>query len=147
MSSSDHVCMCYFFYLNQAETGPPHNTTTTSNPGTGTKKKTTDGTNVVLPREVMLHPSITPANLEKKYPMLPYGISIRIILHRLQMDLNLSHVMQLITPIMKKRLQFCNDYVHWTSASYKTVMFSDESTMIRQRRVQDSQEASRVINI
>ena len=34
----------------------------------------------------------------------------------------------LTLPMMKRRPQFCNDYLYWTSADWKTVIISDEST-------------------
>ena len=44
--------------------------TTPCQPGSGMKKKTTDGTNAVWHRDVMLNPSITTANMKKKRSML-----------------------------------------------------------------------------
>ena len=67
--------------------GLPDNTMPTRN--AGTKKKTTDGTYVVWPRDVMLNLSITTANLKKKQPMLLQNISIRTIKHCPQNDLHL----------------------------------------------------------
>ena len=68
--------------LKQAATGFPDNTMPTRKAGTGTKKRTTDGTNVVWPRDLILNPSINHANLKKKQPMLLQGIFIRAIQHR-----------------------------------------------------------------
>ena len=68
--------------LKQAATGLPDNTMPTRKAGTGTKKRTTYGTNAVWPIDVILNPSITHANLKKKQPMLLQGISIRAIQHR-----------------------------------------------------------------
>ena len=101
--------------------------------GTGTKRQATDGTNVVWPRDVVLNPLITTANLKKKQPMLLQDISIRTIKHRPQNDLHLSshraYKKPLLTsPMMKRRPQFCNDYLHWASADWKTVIISGEST-------------------
>ena len=85
-----HVSTHTISYLNQAATRLAGNTTTTRKPGTGAKKKTTDRTNAVLRREVMLNPSISSANLKKKHPILLQDVSTRTIQHRLQIDLNLS---------------------------------------------------------
>ena len=69
-------------YLKQTATGFPDNAMPTRKAGTGTKKMTTDGTNAVWPRDVILNPSINHVNLKKKQPMLLQGISIRVIQHR-----------------------------------------------------------------
>ena len=71
----------------------------------------------------MLNPSITTANLKKKHPM-----------HRPQKDLSLTSRRAakkplLTLPMMKRSIQFCNDYLYLASADSKTVIFSDESTM------------------
>ena len=56
------------------------------------KKEDHYGTNAVCPRDVMLNPSITTANLKKKLSMLLQDISIRTIQHRSRKSLNLpSH--------------------------------------------------------
>ena len=68
--------------LKEAATGLPDNTMPTRKVGTGMQKGTTDGTNAVWPRDVILNPSINHANLKKKQPMLLQGISIRAIQHR-----------------------------------------------------------------
>ena len=65
-----HVSKRAISDLKQAATGLPDNTMTTRNAGTGTKKRTTDGTNAVWPRDVILNPSINHANFKKKQPML-----------------------------------------------------------------------------
>ena len=64
-----HVSKRAISDLKQAATRLPDNTMTTRIAGTGTKKRTTDGTNAVWPRDVILNPSITHANLKKKQPM------------------------------------------------------------------------------
>ena len=46
--------------------GLPNNTMSTRKAGTGTKKRTTDGTNTVWHKDVMLNPSMNHANLKKK---------------------------------------------------------------------------------
>ena len=61
--------------LKQAATGLPDNTMPTRK--AGTKKWTTEGTNAVWHRDVILNPSINHASLKKKQPMLLQGISIR----------------------------------------------------------------------
>ena len=58
-----HVSKHAISYLKQGATGLPDNTMPTRKAGTGTKKKTTDVTNAVWPRDVMLNPSITTAHL------------------------------------------------------------------------------------
>ena len=70
--------------------------------------------------------------------MLLQDMSIRTIQHRHQMDLNLPSCCTdnkplLTSPMWKRRLQICNDYLHWTSADWKTVTISDESTFIMVR--------------
>ena len=117
--------------LKQAATGHPDNTMLTRKAGTRTKKKTTDGTNALWPRDVMPNPSITTANLKKKQPMILQNISIKTIHHHPQKDQNLSSRCAdkkplLTSPIMKRRLQICNDYLLWTSADWKTVIISDK---------------------
>ena len=77
-----HVSKRAISDLKQVATGLPDDTMPTIKTGTGTKKKTTDGTNTVWPRDVILNPSITHANLNKMQPMLLQGISIRAIDHR-----------------------------------------------------------------
>ena len=77
-----HVSKRAIYDLKQAATGLPDNTMPTRKAGTETKKRTTDGTNAVWPRDVILNPSINHANLNKKQPMLLQGISIRAIQHR-----------------------------------------------------------------
>ena len=67
--------------LKQATTGLPDNTMPPRKAGTGTKKRTTDGTNAVRPRDVIINPSIHHANMKKKQHMLLQGISIRAIKH------------------------------------------------------------------
>ena len=51
--------------LKQAATGLPDNTMPTRKAETGTKKRTTDGTNAIWPRDVILNPSITHANCKR----------------------------------------------------------------------------------
>ena len=72
-----HVSKLAIADLKYAAKGRPDNTTPTRKEGTGTKKKTTDGTNAVLPRDMMQPLSITTANLKKKQPMLLQDIFIR----------------------------------------------------------------------
>ena len=79
-----HVSKRAISDLKQAATGLPVNTMPTRKAGTGTKKRTTDGTNAVWPRDVILNPSINHANLKKKQPMLLQDISIRANQHRLR---------------------------------------------------------------
>ena len=81
----------------------------------------------------MLNSSITTANLKKKQPMFLQDISIRTIKHHPQNNRHLpsccAHKKSLLTsPMMKRRPQFCNDYLHWTSADWKTVIISCDST-------------------
>ena len=64
-----HVSKHAISDLKQAATGIPDNTMPTRKVGTGTKKRTTDGTNAVWPRDVIRNPSINHANLKKKQPM------------------------------------------------------------------------------
>ena len=59
-----HVSKHAISEVKQAATELPDNTMPTRKAGTGTKKKTTDGTNAVWPRDGMLNPSITTANLK-----------------------------------------------------------------------------------
>ena len=80
--------------LNPVATGLPDSTIPTRKSGTGMKKKIPHGTNAVLPRDVMLNPSITTTNLKNKLPMLLQDISIRTIKHRPQKN---------ITSLMMKR--------------------------------------------
>ena len=61
---------CAISDLKQAAIGLPNNTMPTRKAGTGTKKRTSDGTNAIWPRDVILNPSINHANLKKKQPML-----------------------------------------------------------------------------
>ena len=128
-----HVSKQTIFNLKRAAAGLPDNTTPPRKVGTGAKKKTSERTNAVLRREVMLSPSITAAALKKKHPLLLQNVSIRTIQHRLQKDLNLPSRRAAKKPLltgamMKKRLQFCKTYAHWTSTDWRKVMFSDEST-------------------
>ena len=79
--------------------------------GTGTKKKTTDGTNAVWHRDLMLNPSITTAYLKKKQPMHLQDISIRTIKHIPHKDLHLPSRCEdkkplLTSPMMRRRPQF-----------------------------------------
>ena len=94
--------------------------------------KNTDRNNAVWTKDVMLNPSIT-TTLKKKQPMPLQDISIRKIQHRLQKDLSLpsryTDKKPLLTSPVMKRLQFCNGYLHWTSADRKTIIISDESTL------------------
>ena len=53
-----HVSKRAISDLKQATTGLPDNTMPTRKAGTGTKKRATDGTNAVRPRDVILNPSI-----------------------------------------------------------------------------------------
>ena len=131
IAADRHVSKRVISALKQAARGLPDNTTPTRKAGTGTKKKTTDGTHAVWPRYMMLNPSITTANLKKKQPMSLQDTSIRIIQHRPQKDLNLP---LLTSPIMKRMLQFCYDYLHWTSADWKTIKISCESSLRLVRR-------------
>ena len=57
-----HMLKCASSDLKHATTWLPANTMPTRKAGTGTKKKTTDGTNTVWPRDVVLNPSITTTN-------------------------------------------------------------------------------------
>ena len=111
-------------YLKQAATGLPDNTTPTRQAGTGTKKRTTDGTHAVWPRDVILNPSITTANVKMKLHMLLQGIYIRTIHHRPQNNPNLASRCADKKPLL-------------TSPMMKM--------MTGQRRAHVSQEASRVI--
>ena len=63
--------------LKQGSTGLPDNSMPTRKAGTGTKKRTTDRTNAVWPRDLILNLSINHANMKKKQSMLLQGISIR----------------------------------------------------------------------
>ena len=63
-----HVSKRAISNLKQAATGLPDNTMPTRKAGTGTKKRATDGTNAVWPRDVILNTSIYHANLKKKQP-------------------------------------------------------------------------------
>jgi hypothetical protein len=61
------------------------------------------------------------------------NVSVRMIQHVLQKELNLpSRVAAkkpLLTKLMiKKRLKFCSKYQHWKESDWDSVMFSDEST-------------------
>ena len=128
-----HVSKRAISDLKQATTGLPDNTMSTRKVGTWTKKRTTDGTNAVWPRDVILNPSINHANLKKKHPHaftrhIHHGNSALP-----QKYLNLPSCCAaknpfLTAPMMKKRLQFCNYYLHWTSADWKTVIISNKST-------------------
>ena len=51
-----HVSKGAISDLKQAATGLPDNTITTRKAGIGTRKRTTDGTNAVWPRYVILNP-------------------------------------------------------------------------------------------
>ena len=63
-----HVSKRAISDLKQAATGLPDNTMPTRKAGTGTKKRTADGTNAVWPRDVILNPSISHANLKRSNP-------------------------------------------------------------------------------
>ena len=76
-----HVSKHAISDLKQAATGLPDITMSTRKAGTGMKKRTTDGTNAVWPRDVILNASINHDNLKKKQPMLLQGISMRAIQH------------------------------------------------------------------
>ncbi len=128
-----HVSRRTICSLKQAAARLPDNTIPIRKVGSGGKKKTTERTNTIVKREVLLNPSITAASLKKKHPMLLQDVSIRTIQHRLQKDLNMpsrraAKKPLLTAPMMKKRIQFCKTYLHWTSADWLKVMFSDEST-------------------
>ena len=138
-ASIAHISKHEILKLKQAAKGLPDNTMPTRKAGTGIKKTTTDGTNVVWPRDVMLNPSITTANLKKKQPMLLQDISIRPIKHRprnyMLLPSRCADKKPLLTsPMKKRRPQFCNDYLHWTSADSNTVIISGESTFRLVRR-------------
>ena len=130
-----HASKQAIFDLKQATTGLPDNTMPTRKAGTGTKKRTTDGTNAVWPRDVILNPSINHANLKKEQTQ-----AFTRHIHQCnsappQKDLNLPSCCAakkpfLTAPMMKKRLQFCNDYLHSTSAYWKTVIISNENTFM-----------------
>ena len=77
-----HVSKRAISDLKQDATGLPDNTISTIKAGTGTKKRTTDGTNTVWHKDVMLNPSINHANLKKKQPIPLQDISIRATQHR-----------------------------------------------------------------
>ena len=77
-----HVSKRAISDLKQAATELPDKTMPTRKAGTGTKKRTTDGTNAVWHRDVILNPSINHVNLKKKQPMILQGISIKAIQHR-----------------------------------------------------------------
>ena len=70
-----HVSKLAIADLKYAAKGRPDNTTPTNKKRT--KTKTTDGTNAVLPRDMMQPLSITTANIKKKQPMLLQDIFIR----------------------------------------------------------------------
>ena len=92
----------------------------TTKAGTRTKKKITDVTNVVWPKDVMLNPSITTANLKKKQPMLLQDISIRTIKHHPQNDLHLPSRCADKNPLLTDcdNLQFDLDTVYdWESSN------------------------------
>ena len=93
-----HVSKHAIFKTKSCRKGLPDNTMPTRKVGTGTKKKNTNVTNVVLPRDVMLNPSITTANLKKKQPMLLQDISIRTIKHRHRMTCICHHAVQIRSP-------------------------------------------------
>ena len=63
-----HVSKRAISDLKQTATGIPDNTMPTRKAGTGTKKRTTDGTNAVRPGDVILNPSINHANLKRSNP-------------------------------------------------------------------------------
>ena len=92
-----HVSKHTIFLPKSGRKGLPDNSMPTRKAGTGTKKKT-DGTNVVWPRDVVLNPSITTANLKKKQPMLLQDIFIRTIKHRPRMTCICHHAVQIRSP-------------------------------------------------
>ena len=77
IASDLHVSKRDISYLKQVATGLPDNTMLIRKEGTGTKKKTNDGTNAMWPRDVMPNPLITTAELKKNQPMLLQDISIQ----------------------------------------------------------------------
>ena len=117
-----HVSKRAISDLKQDATGLPDNIMSTRKAGTGTKKRTTDGTNTVWHKDVMLTPSMT-CQLEKE---ATHAFTRHI--HQgnsapPQKDLHLPSCCAakrpfLTAPMMKKRFQFFNDYLHWTSVYY-----------------------------
>ena len=84
--------------LKQVVTGLPDNTVPTRKAGTGMKKRTTDGTNAVWPRYVILNHSINHANLKNKQHILLPGIYIRAIQHSPRRALICHHAVRLRSP-------------------------------------------------
>ena len=105
----------------------------------GAPEETSPGTDKLLKHEVSSYPSITTVDIKKnKHHELLHNVSTKTIRHRLQNDFRLpdrcatktsmlGHM--LVTAAMKKkRLNFCQKYRHWTTAKWRKVVFSDEST-------------------
>ena len=128
-----HVSRQAIYDLKRVAAQQPPGTTPPRKVGTGNKKKITERSKVLLRREVLLNPSITAATLKKMHSNVLKDVSIRTIQRILQKDLQLpcrraAKKPLLTKAMMKKRMLFCKQYLHWTSADWRQVMFSDEST-------------------
>lgn len=123
------------YRVRDATATVPPGTTPPRKPGSGAPIKTSERSDKLLKREVMLNPSISAASLKIKHPDILQNVAIRTIRHWLQKDLGLparrAAKKPLLTNAMKKRrLEFYNKYKDWTSEDWKRVMFSDESTFM-----------------
>ena len=89
----------------------------------GPNRKTTRRDDALLKRLVNSQPFITSSKVKAVLPSFS-NVSTRTIRRRLQVDLK---------PLMpkaavKRRIEFCRKYAHWTSEDWAKVLFSDEST-------------------
>lgn len=102
-------------------------------PRLGKKKKTSDRTDALIKRCVMINPFISSVEIKKDYPELLNNVSERTIRDRLHRDMNLrahraARKPALTKLMINKRLKFCKKYKDWTPEQWKKVVFSDEST-------------------
>ena len=101
--------------------------------GSGSRKKTSPRTEELWKSEVTSYPYITTVELKNKHHELLHNVSARTIRHRLQKNLRLpcrraAKKLMFTAAIKKKTFDFCQKYRHWTTAEWRKVMFSGEST-------------------
>ena len=105
-----------------------------------TPKKTSPRIDKLLKHEVPSYPSISAVELKNNHHELLYNFSSRTNCHRLQKDLSLpgrraAKKPMLTAAMKKKKLNFRQKYRHWTSAEWRKLRFSDESTFTLVRGV------------
>ena len=99
----------------------------------GRPRKTTIQDDRLITRQAVRNPFITSTAIKRKFAGQISDISTRTIRRRLVAKFQCHARKPLKKPLLTKRMrlkrvQFCQQYRHWTSEQWRRVMFSDESS-------------------